>query len=262
MLRMRRLRAPGERLDRRQLGSWRSAIIGSGVIRPIARKLVHRARRARGSLMLRVGQIGSLRPLSRVSGFDRGTPIDRYYIERFLAAHSDDIRGRVLEVGDDAYSRRFGGDRVTCQDVLHIDRSNPRATIVGDLGTPGVLPPNTFNCIILTQTLQYVFNLPAAMRQIRDALRAGGVALITVPGVAPICDDQWGDSFYWRFSEPSLTRLLTAAFDPASVAVAPFGNVYAASLFLHGAAVEEASKSNLQSADPAYAIVVAARAVA
>lgn len=210
--------------------------------------------------MLRIGQIASARPLSRSSGFDRGTPIDRYYIERFLAAHSGDIRGRVLEVGDDSYSRRFGGDRITRQDVLHID--DPGASFVGDLGTPGLLPSATFDCIILTQVLQYVFDLPAAMKQVRDALRPGGVALVTVPGVAPISRDQWRDSFYWRFTEPSLMRLLAGALDPANVAVAPFGNVYAASLFLHGAAVEEANRKKLEPVDPASAIVITARAVA
>ena len=216
----------------------------------------------RGTLMLHMGQIGSPRPLSRASGFDRGTPIDRYYIERFLAVHSADIRGHVLEVGDDGYSRRFGGGRIAHQDVLHIDQSNPQATIVGDLAGPEVLPPNTFDCIILTQTLQYVFDLPAAMNQVRAALRPGGVALITVPAVAPICNDQWGECFYWRFSEPSLTRLLNGAFDPASVTVAAFGNLYAASLFLHGAAVEEASREKLQTTEPGYAVVIGARAVA
>ena len=214
----------------------------------------------RGHLTLHVGQIASERPLSSLSGFDRGTPIDRYYIERFLGAHSNDVRGRVLEAGDDSYSRKFGGDRIARQDVLHID--DPAATFVGDLGTPGLLPSGAFDCIILTQVLQYVFDVPAAVKQIRDALRPSGVALITVPGVAPISRDQWRDSFYWRFTEPSLTRLLTREFNAANVTVAPFGNVYAASLFLHGAAVEEADRKKLQAVDPALAIVITARAVA
>jgi hypothetical protein len=61
-------------------------------------------------------------------------------IERFLAAHAGDIRGRVLEVGEDLYSRRFGADRIGTQDILHVDDSNPRATIIGDLGSPGFFP--------------------------------------------------------------------------------------------------------------------------
>ena len=82
-----------------------------------------------------MGDFAGVQPVSRHFGHDRGTPIDRYYIERFLHAHSDDIRGRVLEIGDEAYSRRFGGRRVTAQDVLHVRGGEPLATIVGDLST-------------------------------------------------------------------------------------------------------------------------------
>lgn len=224
--------------------------------------LLHAARRAWAYPKIRIGQFSSSRPLSSASGFDRGTPIDRYYIERFLAAHAADIHGHVLEVGEDMYSRRFGGDRITRQDILHVDASNPAATIVGDLAEPGMLPTNQFDCIILTQTLQYVFDLPAALKQIRGALREGGVALVTVPGIAPISPDDWRDGFYWRFSEPSLARLLTTEFEASSMSVCPYGNLYAATLFLHGAAVEEASRKKLEPLMPEYAIVIAGRAVA
>src|ERR687895_460818 len=61
---------------------------------------------------LRLGSLRRVTPISRNYGFDRGTPIDRHYIERFLTRHAGDVRGRVLEVGDDEYTRRFGGERV------------------------------------------------------------------------------------------------------------------------------------------------------
>jgi SAM-dependent methyltransferase len=203
-----------------------------------------------------------LRPLSTSFGFDRGTPIDRYYIENFLSGHSADIRGRVLEVGDDSYSRRFGADRVERQDVLHVDESNSAATIVGDLARGDLLPANSFDCLILTQTLQYVFDLPASIAAIRRALRPGGVALITVPATSPIGSDQWAGRFYWRFSVPSLERLLATQFHAGRTEVVPFGNLYAATAFLHGAAVEEVSIKKLQPVMPEYAVVIAARAVA
>ena len=39
-------------------------------------------------------------PLSDVWGFDRGTPVDRYYIECFLEGQRRDITGRILEVAE------------------------------------------------------------------------------------------------------------------------------------------------------------------
>src|SRR5438876_1720600 len=83
-------------------------------------------------------QFGELRrktPISRHFGFDRGLPIDRYYIEGFLARNAADIRGRVLEIGDNAYTRKYGGHSVTMSDVLHVAKGNPIATFVDDLAT-------------------------------------------------------------------------------------------------------------------------------
>lgn len=237
------------------------SIFENSGLRRIARELVHIVRRMRARLSRRSEGFASSEPLSR-SGFDRGTPVDRYYIERFLAAHAEDIRGRVLEVGEDLYSGKFGKGRIDRQDTLHIDSSNAAATIVGDLGQPGLLPPRSFDCIILTQTLQYVFDLPAALKQIRSSLRPGGVLLVTVPAIAPITPDDWQNSFYWRFTEASLKRLLMEVFDPAKVETSPLGNFYAAIAFLRGAAVQELEERQLQAVMPEFAIVVAARATA
>jgi SAM-dependent methyltransferase len=211
---------------------------------------------------MRWGRISSIRPLSAAYGYDRGTPIDRAYIEAFLANRAADIHGRVLEIGDDNYSRRFGGPAVAKQDVLHIHPGNPAATIVGDLASPQTLPSDAFDCIILTQTLQYVFDLQAAVQQIRRALRPGGVALITVPAISPICGDEWRDSHYWLFTTRAVERLLSGSFDSDKVSVSSFGNLYAASAFLHGAAVEEVNRRKLAPVNPEYAITVVARAMA
>ncbi len=167
----------------------------------------------------------------------------------------------MLEVGDNSYSRRFGGGRVTRQDVLHI-RADPSATIVGDLAARDTLPSGCFDCIILTQTLQYVFNIGEAVTNIRRALRPGGVALITVPAIAPLCDDEWANQHYWFFTCASVRRLLNAEFNDDKLVVAPHGNLYAASAFLHGAATEEVSEKRLKRVMPEYPIIISARAVA
>src|SRR5262245_28966028 len=77
----------------------------------------------------RLGDLRRVTPFSRRFGFDRGLPVDRYYIERFLVAHAHDIHGRVLEVKDDDYTRRYGGDRVTRSDVLYVVSGYTKATL-------------------------------------------------------------------------------------------------------------------------------------
>lgn len=208
-----------------------------------------------------VGRVSSAKPLSNNWGYDRGTPIDRYYIEGFLDGHASDIRGRVLEIQEDDYSRRFGGDRVTHQDILNVDTSNPRATIIGDLGDPATLPEEQFDCIVLTQTLHLVFDMAAALANLHRALRPGGVLLVTVPGITPLDRVEFLDSWYWSLTAPALERLLSGPFDSEKVSVSAYGNLYAATAFLHAAAVEEVSKRKLDEYDRAYPVTIAARAV-
>ena len=67
-----------------------------------------------------LGDFRRVEPTSLQFGFDRGTPIDRHYIEAFLLRNAAFIRGHVLEVGDDTYTWRYGGDTVQISDVLHV----------------------------------------------------------------------------------------------------------------------------------------------
>ena len=209
-------------------------------------------------------QFGGLRrlsPISREYGFDRGRPIDRYYIENFLALHSRDVRGRVLEIGDDSYTRQFGSDRVTRRDVLHVSAQNPAATIVGDLATAAHIDSNAFDCVILTQTLQLIYDVSAALSTIHRILRPGGVVLATFPGLSQIADQNWRDTWYWGFTAASARRLFEAAFRGSVVEVSNCGNVLAATAFLHGLATDELEPRELDYHDPDYELLVMVRAV-
>lgn len=230
------------------------------MIRGAIGKLIAPMRRRHGRRAIGEGQFNRTRPLSLEHGYDRGTPIDRFYIEAFLQRNAATVRGRVLEVGTDIYSRRFGRDRVEQLDVLHIHEGNPKATLVGDLATPGTLPSDAFDCIILTQTLQLVYDMRAAVAQMLIALKPGGTALITVPGIGAIDPGEWGASRYWSLTEPALERLLCERFDPATVTVETYGNLFAATAFLHGACVEEIDEEKLRPLDRAYPVTVAASA--
>jgi glycosyltransferase involved in cell wall biosynthesis/SAM-dependent methyltransferase len=209
---------------------------------------------------VRLGDLDRVTPISADFGFDRGTPIDRYYIEQFLASNAAAIRGRVLEVGDDAYSRRFGGERVAHQDILHVSADNPVATIVGDLSQPDTLPGGVFDCLVLTQTLHLIFDLRAALVQMHRALKPGGVALVTVPGISQIDRGAWGGTWFWSLTQASAVRLFSPVFGAANVRVESHGNVFAAIAFLQGLAVEEVDTAKLRIGDPCYPVTVAVRA--
>jgi SAM-dependent methyltransferase len=210
---------------------------------------------------IRFGDLRRLEPLSRKFGYDRGQPVDRYYIEQFLARHADDIRGRVLEIGDDAYTRRFGRARVSQSDVLHIKEGHPGATIIADLSRGEDIPSGVFDCVILTQTLHLVYDVPAALRTLVRILKPGGVLLATVPGITQIDRFEWRHSWYWAFTTVSAQRRFEEVFPAANLTLATYGNVLAATAFLYGIAYQELRPEELDHRDIDYEVTITVRAV-
>ena len=211
---------------------------------------------------VRLGVLGGTRPLSTDWGYDRGQPVDRYYIDRFIERHRADIHGRVLEIKDPRYTQRYG-QHVTQSDVLDVNERNRRATIVTDLAKADVIPDATFNCCIVTQTLQYIYDLSAAIEHLRRILQPGGVLLVTVPGLTKRVNPEvsYSDSDYWRFTPASCARLFGTVFGDGNVEVESFGNVLTSIAFLSGMAQEELSESDLAHHDDLYPLIVATRAV-
>jgi SAM-dependent methyltransferase len=209
-----------------------------------------------------LGSWNRLTPISGVFGRDRGLPIDRYYIEQFLAANASDIQGRVLEIGDAFYTTKFGGDRVTHSDVLHVRAGNPLATIVADLTRADNIPTDTFDCIILTQTLQMIYPLRAALAHVQRILKPGGVLLVTGSGITKIARregiDDWGE--YWHITGQGAQHLLQEFFPAANVHVQIYGNVLTAAANLYGMAAEEFTSDALDYCDADYEVLVTIRA--
>ena len=198
-----------------------------------------------------------LQPVSTVFGRERGCPIDRYYIERFIAKHASDIRGELLEVAENTYSTRFGTG-VTHSDVLHVVAGTPNATVIGDLTAPGSLPENRFDCFICTQTLSFLEDPAIALRTCAQMLKPGGVLILTVPGISQISEfdmSRWGD--YWRFTSKSVDTLARRAFPGGDHRVEAFGNVLAAKAALDGLAIEDLPDPRLlDHNDPSYQVVI------
>jgi SAM-dependent methyltransferase len=203
-----------------------------------------------------------LDPISRSWGGDRGLPLDRYYIEQFLAFYSSDIQGRVLEIGENLYTKKFGTNNIVYSDVLHFVDGNPQATIIGDLSNAPQIQDNTFDCIICTQTLQFIPDVESAIRTLYRILKPNGVVLATAPIISKlgiVKDDPWID--YWRFTAKGISFLFTQHFEPINIQVHSYGNVLTSVSFLQGLSTEELTPQELEYSDLAYHMVVAVRAV-
>ena len=212
--------------------------------------------------LLRPARLGTLRrttPLSHDFGYDRGTPVDRYFIERFLWTNRSRVRGQVLEVMDSTYTERFGNG-VMQKDVLDIDPGNTLATIKTDLARADKIPDATFDCFILTQTLQLIYDVHSAVRHAHRILKQGGALLVTVPTLSPIVDDDHLTD-YWRFTPASCTALFGDIFGRESIRVRAYGNVLTSIAFLVGMAHEELSAEELETHDNRFAMLVSVCAV-
>jgi len=207
-------------------------------------------------------EFGSFRratPISRNWGLDRGLSIDRYYIDSFFTRHADQIKGHVLEIGDNTYTQRFGGNRWVKNDVLHLTAGNPKATIVADLASAPQIPSGVFDCVILTQTLQFIYDVRSSLQTVHRILKSGGVLLATIPGVSRTHDPYWDKDWYWSFTPASARRIFQEAFPADHLEIETFGNVLTAISFLHGLSAEELTRDELDAFEPDYAVTIAVK---
>jgi SAM-dependent methyltransferase len=207
------------------------------------------------------GDLRRLRPVSREFGYDRGLPVDRYYIERFLETHRRDIAGRTLEIGDDEYTRRYGGDRTTQRDVLNVHNRNPAATIVGDLVAAPHIADATFDCAVVTQTLHLIYEIDRAVATLHRILRPGGIVLATFPGISQLSGDEWSRTWSWAFDSRLARRLFVSHFGERNVSVEAHGNSLAAAAFLQGLATADLAPAQLEADEESCELLVTVRAV-
>ncbi len=206
------------------------------------------------------GDLRRLTPISDDSGFSLGGATDRYYIEKFLKKNASDIQGHTLEVKDDEYTKRFGGERVKQRTILDIDPLNHMATVIADLEKGDNIPSNTYDCIILTQVIQMIYDFKAAIRTVHRILKPGGVLLITVPGITQI-DSESLDTWCWSFTQVSLKRVLAEVFPSETMVVERHGNVLIATGLLYGLCVNEFKTVEYEYNDPQYPVIITAKAV-
>lgn len=202
-------------------------------------------------------------PYRKHLGGRRGSYIDRFYIERFLAANQECIQGAVAEIQSDEYTRMFGGDRVERSEIIDANCDNADRTLTLDLAQTATAPEDAFDCVLCTQTLFLIRDYAAAVRSLFRMLKPGGVVLVTVPGICPVIrgpliagvGEDW-----WRFTARSAHVIFAEVFGAGNVRTESYGNVLTATAFLMGLVQEELTAEELNFRDPDCEVVVAVRA--
>ncbi len=187
--------------------------------------------------------------------FDRGKPIDRYYIDQFIGQNKKYIKGNVLEMSDDSYAKAFG-QNIDKIDILDISPDHERATMIHDLQDTAWFPENKFDCYICIQTLQYLYDIKAGMKSAHKMLKKDGVLLVTAPGIAQLSYEEGLYFEYWHFTEKTLYNLAKdAGF--SDIEVHTYGNAFATTAFLQGISLQDVKdRANLDHNDSWYPLIV------
>ena len=199
------------------------------------------------------------KPISKVFGFDRGLPIDRYYIEKFLSENKQLIKGITLEIAESTYTKKFGGKKVKKALVFNVKESRSKADIVGNLSTGEGIKENLVDCFIMTQTLPFIYDVHNAVKNAVKILKPGGSLLVTVSGITQISRydmSRWGQ--YWSFTDLSLRKLFEEVVPSSNITIKTYGNVKSATCFLYGFAQHELTSKELEYHDQDYQLIITA----
>lgn len=210
---------------------------------------------------VRWGNLRTLKPVSELFGGDRGKPIDRYYIEKFLQENSRFIKGAVLEILDDTYTKKYGNKKVTTSNILDIDTKNKKANIYADLRNSAKLPKDKYDCIILTQTLHEIDDSMAVLSSIHKMLKSNGVLLCTVPSVSRIDFSASEENDFWRFTKTGVYYLFKHFFKEENIYLKSYGNVLTCISFLEGISMQELTKKELDYLDENFPMTICIKAV-
>ena len=200
----------------------------------------------------RWGNLRRVRPFSDNFGFDRGTPLDRYYLHEFLRRHRTYITGRVLEIQNSGYTLRFGHDL----DETHTLDINPlfKPTYLCDLARiDGCVPDGHYDCFLLPNTLSALRDIEPCLRNALRIVRPGGVILASTAALVPLTGDM---PDYWHLSADGWRELTRRAWADATVQVEAHGNCLAAVAAMLGLAHEELDPAELDVYDARFPVLV------
>jgi SAM-dependent methyltransferase len=207
-----------------------------------------------------------MEPLSR--GRPRGTPIARAHWARFLAAHSEDVRGRALEIGTTTTIRAIGGAAITRADAMDVVANVPEVTVVADLARADHVPGDTYDCFVNQFTLHLIADIDSALFHAIRILRPGGVLLASFP-----CLDEdmpngldmgtgavmFVHRWFTRAGVESLLR--RTGLGDGDYDITEYGNLFARIAYQLNLAAEELTPRELWTSDPRYPLLVCVRAV-
>jgi SAM-dependent methyltransferase len=187
-------------------------------------------------------------PICQAFGLTRGTPVDRYYLSKFIAEIRHQVVGNILEVGGtpkdkDFYQLNSGNS----YQILNLE-PGPGIDIIGDVHDVSIVKANSFDSVVIFNVLEHCYAPWIAIENIYTWLKPGGKCFAMVPSAirvhaTPV--DYWRplpDAFAWLFRDFSWQKLYI------------YGNPMTVIASYHGIAVEELTAAELDAFHPDYPV--------
>jgi SAM-dependent methyltransferase len=194
------------------------------------------------------GDLRRLVPLCPRFGFSRGTPIDRYYLDRFVERIRPEVTGDVVELGGrDSNRESYGLIGATRYRGLD-QRARSSVSLAGDAHDSSILPERSLDAVLAFNVLEHCHSPWLVAENMGRWLRPGGKAFCMVPSAQRLhrmAED------YWR-PLPAALPLLFTGFSATRLEV--FGNPLTTLAALLGIAVEELSQRELDATHPDYPV--------
>jgi SAM-dependent methyltransferase len=197
---------------------------------------------------LKWGDLRRTQPLCQFFGFTRGTPIDRYYLNRFVESIRDEVRGITLEIGGEKQNRDLFGFKCATEYRV-LDLPGLSDDVAGDVSRRDTFAENTFDSIVIFNVLEHCERPQQVVDNIHRWLQPGGKAFVLVP-TAQKLHPAPGD--YWR-PLPQGLQSLFRAFSKHETRT--YGNIATVIASFHGIAAEELTGEELDFNHPDYPVV-------
>ncbi|MBK1987560.1 class I SAM-dependent methyltransferase [Sphaerospermopsis aphanizomenoides BCCUSP55] len=194
------------------------------------------------------GDLKKTVPICQAFGLTRGKPVDRYYLNKFIAEIYPQITGNILEIGGipkdkDFYQVNPGSSYqiMNLEPGLGID-------IVGDAHDVSMIQPESFDSIITFNVLEHCYAPWQVVENIYTWLKPGGKCFAMVPSAVRLHAtpmDYWRplpDAFAWMFRNFSQKKLYV------------YGNPISVIASYHGIATEELTTEELDAFHPDYPV--------
>ncbi|MBD2360453.1 methyltransferase domain-containing protein [Anabaena minutissima FACHB-250] len=185
------------------------------------------------------GDFRKTNPICHVTGFTRGTPIDRYYLQKFVNKIKDQVVGNVLEVGGVAKDREFYQfDLASTYRIMNLE-SGSGIDLVGDVHDVSLIETESLDGVVIFNVLEHCYSPWIAVENIYKWLKPGGKCFCMVPNAQRL-HDRPGD--YWR-PLPDGVNWLFRNFSQRQLSV--YGNPLTVIASFHGVATEELTSEEL-----------------